>query len=271
MIKRKVWSIFQKVKQQQPLIQNITNFVVMPYVANVLLATGASPIMSNIAEEFEDLYQATNAISINIGMLDAVWIENIKKTLNIAKSAKIPVVFDPVASGATRFRTEFAKDVLKDYPISVLRGNPSEILSLDIEQEDTKESASKGVDSAISSDLVLESAKRVAMSYNTIVAMTGQDDYITDGKLVYKLSNGHYLMQKVTGMGCALTSFIACFIAVESDPLVATIAATSIYGVVGTITGEKAKAPGSFQQIFLDVLYTLKKEDFLKNAKILQC
>ena len=271
MIEERIWSTFEKVRQQQLLIQNITNFVVMQYVANVLLATGASPIMSNIAEEFEDLYKATGAISINIGMLDAVWKKDIKRTLKITTNNKIPVVFDPVASGATRFRTEFARDVLKNYPITVVRGNPSEILSLDVKKDANRQSSSKGVDSTISSSLVLESAKRVAINYNTVIAMTGEDDYITDGKLIYKLSNGHHLMQKVTGMGCALTSFIACFIAVKDDPLIATVAATSIYGVAGSIAGEKADAPGSFQQMFLDVLYALKKEEFLNSLKILQC
>ena len=271
MIEEKIWSAFKKVEQQQPLIQNITNFVVMQYVANVLLVAGASPIMSNITEEFEDLYKATNAISINIGMLDAVWKENIEKSLRIAKDNKIPVVFDPVASGATKFRTEFAKGVLNNYPIAVVRGNPSEILSLDIKQNSNKESPSKGVDSTVSSNLVVESAKRVAMNYNTVVTMTGEDDYVTDGKLVYKLSNGHHLMQKVTGMGCALTSLIACFIAVEDEALIAAVAATSIYGVVGSIAGEKANASGSFQQVFLDILCTLKKEEFFAHLQISKC
>ena len=71
MIKKDIWNIFQKVRQDNPLIQNITNFVVMQYTANVLLATGASPIMSNISDEFKELYTATKAISINIGMLDS--------------------------------------------------------------------------------------------------------------------------------------------------------------------------------------------------------
>ena len=73
MIKNNIWNIFQKVRKENPLIQNITNFVVMPYTANILLAAGASPIMSNITDEFKDLYKATKSISINIGMLDPLW------------------------------------------------------------------------------------------------------------------------------------------------------------------------------------------------------
>lgn len=79
------------------------------------------------------------------------------------------------------------------------------------------------------------------------------------------------MRRQKTGMGCALTSFIACFTAVEKDKVVATTAATAIYGVVGSISAEKGSGPGSFQQIFLDTLYNLKEENFVKYLKITKC
>ena len=107
--------------------------------------------------------------------------------------------------------------------------------------------------------------------YNTIVVLTGRDDYVTDGKQVYKLSNGSVLMQKVTGMGCALSSFIASFVAVEKNYFNAAVAAVAVYGVIGQIAEKISSGPGSFQQNFIDVLYNLKKEDFLNNLVILKC
>jgi hydroxyethylthiazole kinase len=111
-VEKEIWDIFQKVRQDNPLIQNITNFVVMQYVANVLLATGASPIMSNISDEFKDLYKATKAISINIGMLDPLWEKNIIGSLIISKTYELPVIFDPVGAGATKYRTNFSKKII---------------------------------------------------------------------------------------------------------------------------------------------------------------
>ena len=271
MIKEDFWNIFQKVRQDNPLIQNITNFVVMQYTANVLLATGASPIMSNISDEFKELYTATKALSINIGMLDSLWEKNIIDSLNISKIYKLPVIFDPVGSGATEYRTNFSKKIIKEFDIKVIRGNPSEILSLAPVSTTNNTSTSKGVDSCIESNQVLECAKIIATSYDTTIAVTGKEDYITDGKRLYRLSNGSILMQKVTGMGCALSSFIASFVAIEKNYYDATIAAVAIYGVVGQIAAKISSGPGSFQQNFIDVLYNLNKEDFLNNLEISKC
>ena len=39
------WELWQKVRSEKPLIQCITNFVSMDFMANTLLAAGASPAM----------------------------------------------------------------------------------------------------------------------------------------------------------------------------------------------------------------------------------
>ena len=39
---------------KKPLIHSITNYVVMNYTANALLACGASPVMAHAAEEVEE-------------------------------------------------------------------------------------------------------------------------------------------------------------------------------------------------------------------------
>jgi len=39
------------VRQNNPLVHNITNFVVMNNTANALLAVGASPVMAHALEE----------------------------------------------------------------------------------------------------------------------------------------------------------------------------------------------------------------------------
>ena len=37
------WALYQRLREQTPLVQCITNYVAMNMTANVLLATGASP------------------------------------------------------------------------------------------------------------------------------------------------------------------------------------------------------------------------------------
>jgi hypothetical protein len=43
------------IREQKPLIHNITNYVVMNYTANALLAMGVSPVMAHAQNEVEDM------------------------------------------------------------------------------------------------------------------------------------------------------------------------------------------------------------------------
>ena len=50
-----VWKDVERIRQEAPLVHNITNYVVMNTTANALLAIGASPVMAHAAEEMEDM------------------------------------------------------------------------------------------------------------------------------------------------------------------------------------------------------------------------
>ena len=58
------------IEGQHPLIHNITNYVAMNFVANSLLAIGASPIMARAQEEVEEISSKSNALALNLGILE---------------------------------------------------------------------------------------------------------------------------------------------------------------------------------------------------------
>ena len=60
----------ENVKTQVPLVHNITNYVTVNDVANVLLACGGSPIMSDDIEEVEEITSICGGLNINIGTLN---------------------------------------------------------------------------------------------------------------------------------------------------------------------------------------------------------
>ena len=64
----------QKVRDRKPLIHNITNYVVMNYTANALLAMGASPVMAHAENEVEEMVAFAGALVLNIGTLSDAWI-----------------------------------------------------------------------------------------------------------------------------------------------------------------------------------------------------
>ena len=57
------------VRSKRPLVHNITNYVTVNDVANILLACGGSPIMSDEPEDVEDITSICGGLTINIGTL----------------------------------------------------------------------------------------------------------------------------------------------------------------------------------------------------------
>ena len=60
----------QNVRDKVPLVHNITNYVTVNDVANMLLACGGSPIMSDEPQDVEDITSICGGLNINIGTLN---------------------------------------------------------------------------------------------------------------------------------------------------------------------------------------------------------
>jgi hydroxyethylthiazole kinase len=250
-------------REKKPLIHNITNFVVMNYTANALLAMGASPVMAHAQNEVEDMVSFAGALVLNIGTLTDEWIAAMIKAGKKASALGKPIILDPVGSGATALRTNSAKKIIEAASVNVIRGNASEILSLR-----HKDSRTKGVDSVHSVDDAAETAKLLAQELTTTLAITGPVDLVTDGRRVVRVSNGHPLMGFVTGTGCTATTAIGAFLAVDDDPVSATATALAYFGLAGEVAGQSASAPGSFMIQMIDALYTITPEKLKESCKI---
>jgi hydroxyethylthiazole kinase len=262
---KKAAESLRRVRERRPLVHNITNFVVMNYTANALLACGASPVMAHAAEEVEEMVSLAGALVLNIGTLSPPWIQAMLKAGKKANALHVPVILDPVGAGATRLRTDSARQLIEELSIQVIRGNASEILSLAGEESGSR---TKGVDSVHTVDQVTETAVALARDLKTTLAITGAVDLITDGVRICRVMNGHEMMSHVTGTGCTATVIIGAFLAVNSDPLEAATQGLSYFGLAGEKAAAEALGPGSFQIALLDALYEMKEEELKAGAKI---
>lgn len=242
-------AILQKIKNQKPLILNITNYVTMDFIANGLLALGASPLMSEAEEEIEDLIKMAKALVINPGTLNDTFISLCKKACAAANQLKIPIVFDPVGAGASLYRTHFYQSLIREFHIAIIRGNASEIMALAGLAQQTK-----GVDTTSGSFAALESAKRLAKQCGAMIVISGETDILVDDDCVTQLNRGSSMMPGIIGTGCLLTSVIAAFHAVEHKRLAAAASAALFYSLCGETAAMKSQGPGSFKTHFLDAL-----------------
>lgn len=259
-------SYLTKVREQNPLIHNITNIVVTNFTANGLLALGASPFMADAHEEVADVAKMSAAVVLNIGTLNEHVIQSMILAGKSANVHGVPVVLDPVGAGATAYRTEITHKLISEMQITALRGNVAEVAHVAGEQWSIK-----GVDAGAGEGDVVALAQKAARKLGCIVIITGKEDVITDGEVTFIASNGHPILTKVTGTGCLLSSVVGAFLAVAGQSALEAVAeAISFYGVAAEIAAEATagQGPGSFQIEFLNQLALVTPEVFLEKSRL---
>lgn len=250
------------VRDKAPLVQCLTNIVVAQWTANVLLALGAAPAMVDNPEEAGDFARIAGGVLVNVGTPYAETASAMQHAAAAAAEAGTPWVLDPVAAGALTWRTGIATQLLTDAAPTIVRGNASEVIAL------TGGAGGKGVDSVDSPESALAGATELAAQHGTVVAVSGPVDHLTDGRRVVRVANGHPLLTRVTGVGCALGAMMAAFAAVVDDPLVAATAATATLTVAADEAAARTRGPGSFAPALLDELAALSPEDLGARASL---
>ena len=199
-------------RERKPLVHQITNYVVMNETANATLALGALPVMAHAREEVEEMVTLADALVLNIGTLSPHWVEAMLIAGKAANSHGVPVVFDPVGAGATRYRTDTARRILEQVKVSVLRGNQGEVATLvGVDAE------VRGVESIGAGSERAEIARAAARKLDLVASVTGPVDQVSDGERVLAVANGHELLASVTGTGCMSSAITGCFLAAKRD------------------------------------------------------
>ncbi len=244
-----------KIKQAKPLVHHITNYVVMNTSANITLALGASPVMAHALPEVEDMVSIAQVLYINIGTLSEAWIASMLAAGKMANKKNVPVLLDPVGAGATRYRTETAKRILKEVKVAVLKGNAGEMQSLAGEKV-----LVKGVDATTSAGP--GTAVALAQEYGLTAVVSGREDYISDGRHTATVKNGTDLFSRITGAGCMLGSVLASFMAVNNDPFTASIEGLVSFEIAGEKAAARTKLPGSFMTALIDEISVLNADSY---------
>ncbi len=242
--------VLRRLGKERPLVHHLTNYVTVNLVANATLATGALPVMANAVEEVEEMVATASALVINMGTLDGAWVEAMVLAGKEANRRGIPVILDPVGAGATRFRTETPERLLSEISFAAVCGNAGEISTLAGLAAEVRGVESIGGDAR-------EAARKAALRLGTTVAATGEVDYVCDGERLFAVENGHPLMGRIVGSGCASTAVVGCFAAVGGGGSETVAGALALFGRAGEAAAEGSEGPGTFEPRLLDALAAL--------------
>lgn len=264
--------LLDHVRQRRPLIHNITNYVTVNDCANIILACGGSPIMSDDIEEVEEITTICNGLNINIGTLNQRTIPAMFAAGKRANELGHPIVLDPVGVGASTLRTNTALQLIDNIHFSVIRGNISELKALALGSHSTK-----GVDAHIGDqvkevnlDEAIQFAKQFAQKTQAIIAITGAIDIVANAQTAYCIFNGHPMMSCITGTGCQLSALTATFIAANPNSLFqATAAAVCTMGICGEIAYKRLNpndGNATYRNFIIDAVYHIN-DDLDRYAK----
>lgn len=268
-MKNKIIENLDRLRKNVPLIYHITNYVTINDCANITIATGASPVMSMEYSEAEDLVKISSSLVINIGTLT----ESVYNTINIAcgkaNELKIPIILDVVGLGATEYRNKVIRELADKFEFTVIKGNLSEIKYFC-----GLEAKTKGVDTEdfINTEKEMEDVikimKKKAEINKTILIATGEKDIICDSEKVYIVENGNYLMGKISGSGCMLTSVIGSFLK-DKENMENCLSALVIYNIAGELAYnnlDEKDGLATYKVKLMDSVYKLKNTDILEKA-----
>ena len=264
---------FDAVRATVPLVHNITNYVTVNDVANILLACGGSPIMSDEPEDVEDITSICGGLNINIGTLNQRSIEAMFVAGRKANELGHVVLLDPVGAGASKLRTKTATDLMDQLHLDVIRGNISEIKTLALGSGTTK-----GVDADVADavteenlDTMVTFAKDFAAKAGCIVAITGAIDLVADSKTCYVIRNGRPEMGKITGTGCQLSGMMTAFVTANPqrklEAAAAAVCAMGLAGEIGYANLQPGEGNSTYRNRIIDAIYHMDGKQLMEGAR----
>lgn len=266
-------TMLENMRAKSPLVHNITNYVTVNDVANVLLAAGGSPIMSDDADDVEDITSICGGLNINIGTLNKNTIPSMFLAGKKANALGHIVLLDPVGAGASRLRTDTANRLMQEVRFDAVRGNISEIKTLCTGSGSTKGVDADAVDAVTEANLDngVQLVKTFAAQTGCIVAVTGAIDLVSDGERCWCIRNGRAEMSRITGTGCQLSGLMTAFLVANPDrKLDAAAAAVCMMGLAGEI-GWANMQPGdgnsTYRNRIIDAIFNMTGDALEEGAK----
>lgn len=253
------------VRKKSPLVYSLTNHVTMTDCANILLAAGASPVMSLDEREASDLARIADAVVINFGTPDENSVRAMICAGRAANAAGVPVLLDPVGAGATPLRGEISAMLMKEIRFTAIRGNASEIAFLA-----GGRFSGRGVDASSAEELsqVKEFVKTLAKRTGAFTAASGPVDVVSDGEKTIFVRNGHPIMTQITGSGCMSSAYAGAYLGAEHSlsAFAASVAAMGVCGEIAQKSLNAGEGTGTFRIRLTDAVSLLDESQMKEFA-----
>ncbi|MEM9781098.1 MAG: hydroxyethylthiazole kinase [Pseudomonadota bacterium] len=239
--------VLARMRDMVPSIHLIGAHRVLPRQADMLRAAGALPVTIDTRDEVTEIAQQTHALAVHTGAIDDKALDAMLWAAETARELNHPWVLDPAEVGMTGYRRQPAGALLTRRPSAIVAG-PADIY------------AAAHIGAETQHEDVRAAAMDLARRTGAVVAVTGAEDFVTDGDVALTVAGGHMLLTRVDGAGAALAALVAAFLAAERDALAGTVAALAFYAAAAREAASAAQGPGSFIAALQDALFLIGPE-----------
>ena len=250
--------------KQSPLIHCVTNEITCESMANALLYVNSKPIMADDPREFDELFQQTNSLLLNLGHLSPEREKQLIISSEYAKRFKTPTVIDVVGVSASSLRKKLALALMTNEP-QVVKGNTSEMKKLvDLESHGRGVDGHASDQNQASLEKLSEKLKEYTSKYpETCFLATGETDVIVTREVTYFLKNGVPELDKITGTGDMVGALIASLLGQGETVETSLVIAVSYFNLCGEKAAQQVSQPipmSDFRNQLMNQLSTLLEE-----------
>lgn len=250
--------------KQSPLIHCVTNEITCESMANALLYVNSKPIMADDPREFDELFQQTNGLLLNLGHLSSEREKQLIISSEYAKRFKTPTVIDVVGVSASSLRKKLALSLMTNEP-QVVKGNTSEMKKLvDLESHGRGVDGHASDQNQASLEKLSEKLKEYTSKYpETCFLATGETDVIVTKEATYFLKNGVPELDKITGTGDMVGALIASLLGQGETVETSLVIAVSYFNLCGEKAAQQVSQPipmSDFRNQLMNQLSTLLEE-----------
>ena len=222
-----------------PQIHILNNYITAESVVNAVLSVGAVAIGGDALLECAKITQHSDALVINTGTPAPSRLEVFLSSGKRANELNIPIVLDPVGAGATDFRSDMLKTLLKEVNFTCIRGNASEVRALfnilnicknaegeknytEQESNGTHDLSSREGDNLQDFTGVESNEQHISKKElfdlskctGAVIVVTGRNVMIADQVSDYfvELPGGSHMQKLFTGAGCMMSGVIGAYL-----------------------------------------------------------
>lgn len=223
----------ESVRENGPVVQGVVPREATPFVADVLSAAGAAPVLTGTTPDALAALAFSDALALDLGTLSVEGSEGLTAAIAQAHEGALTWVLEASRLGRAPLSQQRMQDLVFLRP-TVVRGRAADRAELRLGE------------------------------HQGAVVLTGDTDEVTLGGQTLHVARGAELLDRIAGVRAA-TAALTAACATVADPLVAAAAGAAWLSVASVKAAEQASGPAAFRVALVDAVASVRGDEVAES------